>query len=289
MLSLRLLGRAARSRVVVFLVAGAALYGIAQVRADKKVVAIDPEVLAAMRDAQAKKLGVRELGDDGRREVDARAIEDELLYREAIRMGLDKEDPIVRQRLAQKLLLLVEDMGGASREPTNEELAAYFDRHRDRWRRAPRFHVVHVFASSRDRLPGAEVLAGATTPPVAGEPFPYPRTARSSQADLARVFGASFAAGVAALPAGAVSEPLPSSFGWHRVRLIEREEGGPARFEEVQKDVLFDFMLERREEVVGTYLKKVAASYEVRVGDRPLVGFTPTRRVAARVEGSAED
>lgn len=289
MLSLRTLGRAARSRLVVFLAGGAILYGIAQQRADKRVVEVDPAVLEALRDAQAKKLGVRELGDDGRREVDARAIEDELLYREAIRMGLDKEDPIVRQRLAQKLLLLVEDMGGASREPTPEELAAYFDRHRDRWRRPPRYHVVHVFAASREALPGAEVLAGATAPPAAGEPFPYPRAARSSQADLARVFGAAFAAGVAALPVGAVSEPLPSSFGWHRARLVEREDGGPARLEEVRKDVLFDWMLERREEVVGTYLKKVAASYDIRVGDRPLVGFTPTRRIAARAEGSAED
>lgn len=284
------LSRLARSRVVVFAVSGVALYGLASARAERaKVVEIDPAVLASVRDAQAKKLGVGALGDDGRREVESRLIEDEILYREAVRMGLDRDDPVIRQRLVQKLLLLVEDMGGASRDPTRAELVAYFEEHRARFRRPARYRFVHVFASRPEALPPASVLAGATTPPVAGEPFPYPRSNKSSKDELARLFGATFAVGVAALPEGAVSEPLRSSFGWHRVRLVAREEGAPATFEEVEKDVAVEYLLERREAIVGAYLRETTASYDIRVGPDKLVGFTPTRRVAARVEGSAED
>jgi peptidyl-prolyl cis-trans isomerase C len=50
-----------------------------------------------------------------------------VLYREAMRLGLDRDDGLVREHLIQKMLLLAEDLGGASREPTRDEVRAYFD------------------------------------------------------------------------------------------------------------------------------------------------------------------
>jgi hypothetical protein len=282
------LRRLAKNRLFVFAILGGGLYALTEARAERRVVEVDPAVLASLRDAQAKKAGVRELEAESRREVDARAIEDEILYREALRMGLDRDDPVIRQRLVQKLLLLVEDMGGASRDPSREELEAYFHKSPERWRRPPRYHVVHVFASHAESLPPAVALAGATEPPTLGEPFPYPRACRSSRDELARIFGPSFAAAIVALPTGAVSEPIRSSFGWHRARLVERSDGAPATFEEVEKDVLLEYLLGRREEVVGEYLHRTFASYDIRLGGEK-IHVTPTRRVAARVEGSAED
>lgn len=279
-----------RSRLFHFAIAGGLLYLVAARNASReRRVEIDPEALAAVHEAQAKKLGVSSLPEDGKREVDARAIEDEILYREALRLGLDRDDPIVKQRLVQKLLLLVEDLGGASREPTREELRAYFEATRERWKKPARYAIVHVFASSAERVPSTEVLAGATEPPAAGEAFPYPRATTSSRDEMARVFGTSFADGVAALRDGEVSGLLRSSFGWHRVRLVSRVDGGRASFDDVQKDVLLEYLLDRRERVVGAYMKSTLATYDVRVGSERLTGFIPTRRVAARVEGSAED
>lgn len=287
----RILERARKSRLVHFAVLGGALYALAarSEAKERRVVELDPAVLGELRDAQAKKLGVETLSEDGRREIDGRAIEDELLYREALRLRLDRDDPIVRQRLVQKLLLLVEDLGGASRDPSREELRAYFEASRERWRRPSRYHFVHVFAARPEALPPAEAIAGAVTAPRAGEPFPYPRDVTSSRDEVARLFGAAFAESLVALSEGQVSEPLRSPLGWHRVRLIERVAGAPATFEEVEKDVHLDYLLTKREEVVGAYLTQTAASYDVRIGGAPLRGFVPTRRVAARTEGSAED
>lgn len=76
-------------------------------------------------------------------------------------MALDKGDPIVRERLIQKLLLLVEDVGGASRPPTDADLRAYFDATRAQWRRPERVHFVHVFATTKAKLPG--LARGAAT------------------------------------------------------------------------------------------------------------------------------
>ncbi|MBS2018835.1 MAG: peptidyl-prolyl cis-trans isomerase [Deltaproteobacteria bacterium] len=284
-----MLDRLRRNRLLQFVVLGGALFALEARRGEPRVVRIDPAVLAELRAAQAKKLGVERLSSEGGREVDARAIEDEILYREALRLGLDKEDPIVRQRLVQKLLLLVEDMGGASRDPTREEIRAHYTSTADRWRRPTKWHFVHVFARRREDLPAAELLAGATAAPPLGEPFPYPREMTLTHDAAARLFGVELADGLTTLAVGAVGDPLPSSFGWHRVRVLSREEGALASFEEVEKRVLLDLLLARRERVVGTYLVDTARAYDVRIGDAPLVGFVPTRRVAARTEGSAED
>ncbi len=283
------LARLARSRLFQFALIGGALYALEARRASTRVVQLDPAVLAEARAAQAKKLGVPALSDPAAREVDARAIEDEILYREALRLGLDKDDPVIRQRLVQKLLLLVEDMGGASRDPSRDELRARYDETREKWRRPAQWHFVHVFASRRDALPDAPALASATSAPPVGEAFPYPRESTLGRDAMARLYGSGFADGVVAMAPGAVSEPIASSFGWHRVRVLERIEGAVAPFEEVQSEVALDLLLARREQVVGTYMVETAASYDVRVGDAKLVGFVPTRRVAARAEGSAED
>ena len=289
MLLRSLLRRARRNRLLQFALIGALLFAVDKRRSDARVVRVDPAVLEELRAAQAKKLGIETLSADGSREVDARAIEDEILYREALRLGLDKDDPIIRQRLVQKLLLLVEDMGGASRDPTAEELRAHYESTRDRWRRPTQWHFVHVFARQREALPAPEPLANATSAPPFGEPFPYPREMTLTRDAAARLFGAQFADALTTIAPGAVGDPAPSSFGWHRVRVLEREEGATASFAEVEKPVTLDFLLVRRERVVGTYLLDTASSYDVRIGETRLVGFVPTRRVAARTEGSAED
>jgi hypothetical protein len=272
-------------RLLHFALIGGALWFLAS-RGERRAVALEPSRLAALHAAQASKLGVARLPDEGAREVDARAIEDEILYREALRMGLDRDDPIVKQRLVQKLLLLVEDLGGASRQPTEIDLRAHWAAHPERWRRPDKIRFVHVFASQLDKLPPPETIASAEAPPEAGEAFPYPRLATMSREDATRLFGASFAD---ALAAGKTNEPMRSSFGWHRVRVLARIPAGPTPFAEAKSDVALDYLLERREAVVGAYLKSTVAAYDVRVGDRKVEGFVPTRRVAARFEGSAED
>lgn len=279
-----------RSRLVQFAVLGGLLYGVSGARDDRRVVDVDPTVLADLEHAQASKLGVARLSDDGKREVDARVIEDEVLYREALKLGLDKDDPLIRQRLVQKLLLLVEDMGGASADPSDAELRAYFEATRARWRRPISFRFVHVYAREPQGLPGADALTSVDTALSMGEPFPYPRDVTLTREAIERILGPAVREAVTMkLAPGTVSEPVRSPFGWHRIRLVERVEGAPATFEEARSAIAIDFLMDRRERVVGAYLQKTAASYDLRVGGAPLTNFIPTRRVAARTEGSAED
>jgi PPIC-type PPIASE domain len=258
-------------------------------REDPRKVDVSSAGLAVLERAQAKRDDVPALTPARTREVDARTIEDEVLYREALRLGLDRDDPIIRQRLIQKVLLLAEDMGGASRAPTDPELRAFFDREPSRWRLSSRVHFVHVFTSRREALPPKEELA-ASGVPARGDAFPYARDVTGSKEELGRVYGEGFANAVAAAAPGAGwSEPIASGFGWHRVRVDGREPGRIPSFEEARHAILLDYALQKREEVVGEYLKKTVGAYEIDVDGKPLMGFVPTRRVAVRSDPSAED
>ena len=277
------------NRLLHFLVLGGAIFALAPRPPDARHVSVSGAGLAALERAEATRRGVATLSPEAAQEVRSRTIEDELLYREALRLGLDREDPIIRQRLGQKLLLLVEDLGGASRAPTDDDLKAFFDADPARWRLPASYHVIHVFATRADALPPDGALQGAGVP-AAGEPFPYSRDLTSSRDELASVYGPTFADAIAAMaPGDAYSRPIASTFGWHRARLVERHEGRIPRFEEVKQSIALDYVLARRERIVGAYLEKTATEYTIDIDGRPLTGFVPTRRVAVRSDPSAED
>ena len=279
----------ARQRLTQFVVLGAAVFMIAPRNRAPSRVDVDASGLRALHEAQAKKLGVPELDPEKQHEVDARAIEDEILYREAVKLGLDQGDPIVRERMIQKLLMLVEDLGGASREPTDAELGAYFAAHGERYRQPEKLHFVHVYAATREALPAEESIATLEEALASGQAFPYPREQTLDREALARLFGEPFASAVAGLEPEGSAGPLHSSFGWHRVRLLARLPGRPLSMQEAKASLLLDYTLDRRERVVGAYLDRTAKSYEVVVDGKPLAGFRPTRRVAVRQDPSAED
>jgi hypothetical protein len=268
------------SRLAHFVVLGGVIFALAPRANDEHSIELRSSTFDSLAAAEAQRRSVAALGSEKAREVKARAIEDEVLYREAIRLGLDRDDPIVRQRLAQKLLLLVEDLGGASQSPTDAELRAFFDEDQARWRRAPRTHFVHVFASRKDVLSDG----------AAGEPFPYSRDVTGTREDIARVYGATFAdAVVATAPSNAFGAPLQSTFGWHRVRVVDREPGRIPTFEEARDEIVLDYMLARRERIVGAYLKKTVAEYRIVIDGTTVKDFVPTRRIAIRADPSAED
>lgn len=274
-----------RNRLLHFCFAGGALFALAP--SSSRTIELSGKTLSALHAAEASRAGP--LGETKRREVDARAIEDELLYREALRLSLDKDDPIVRQRLIQKLLLLTEDLGGASRPPSEAELRAYFNANRARFNRPEELRFIHVFAAHKEALPPLDALAAdARVAPPLGEAFPQPRDVTASRDEIARDYGVQLR-DVLERSGAAWSEPVASPFGWHRVRLVERVPAAPASFTEVRKRFEVELLLARRQKIVGTYLHQLAGRYDIRVDGQPVHGFVPTVRVAQRNNPSAED
>jgi hypothetical protein len=274
-----------RERLVQFAILGGGLFALAPKPRLPEVIEVSSARLAALRTAEATRPSAT---SERAAEVDQRAVEDEILYREGVRLGLDKNDGIVRQRVVQKVLFLAEEMGGASRPIEEPALQAFFEENKGRWAKLEQHRFAQVYRHDRAAL-AAWMEGGQAGEPPAGEPSPVGPEIDGDQAFVARTLGDSFARELAEAPVGRWSGPLASAFGWHLVRVIERRPARPARLDEVRPAVVEAYSLHRRQEATAAFLESAYRRYRVSIDGKPLEGFTPTRRIAFRSVSSGED
>lgn len=191
-------------------------------------------------------------------------IREEIYYREALALGLDEGDVIIRRRLVQKLAFLTEDLAAAA-EPTADELAAYHARHADRYLQPARASFSHrYFSGQRREDPEAAARAALADPDDAGDPFMLQRTyAARSDAEIAELFGGDFAAALADLPTGEWQGPIRSAYGWHLVRIEERLPARAPALEEVAQRVRADLIQERRTAANEAFFESLRGRYRV--------------------------
>jgi len=176
-------------------------------------------------------------------------VQQEILYREALAMGLDKDDEIVKRRMAQKMQFLAEDVA-AAREPTTAELRSWFEKNSAQFAQPPRLSFRHVYFSpdqrgARARDDAEQALAKLAGQPVdakiarsLADPFMFQDYYRDRAPDyLAKEFGPPFALAVAKLAPGSWQGPIESGFGWHLVFVDTAIPGRVPDFEEIEPDV----------------------------------------------------
>jgi hypothetical protein len=206
-------------------------------------------------------------------------VRETVLYREALAMGLDRDDTIVRRRLAQKLEFLSQDLL-APPAPGDEELQAWFAEHAERYRDPALATFTHVFIDPDRR--GEQTLADADAilaelqalQPAAhdvdavGDPFMlqsyYPER---SEPEIAKLFGREFARSVVELPAGRWHGPVLSGYGTHLVYVHHREDAREAAYAAVRERVAQDWEEERRRELNDEFYAALLARYDVTVED----------------------
>ncbi|MEJ2322437.1 MAG: peptidylprolyl isomerase [Gammaproteobacteria bacterium] len=197
-------------------------------------------------------------------------VRDEIYYREALAMGLDRNDPQVRQRMRLKLEFLLEDLT-AQQPPADEMLEAYLQQNPEKFRIAPRLSFRQVFLSfdrgqaleaDAEKLL-AELQAGAMAETL-GDPtmLPNEQTAATERM-IARSFGEKFAQAVMALEPGAWQGPLFSGFGAHLVRVTDHMEGRLPELAEIRSEVEQEYLAERRRELKELAYRKLREGYEV--------------------------
>ncbi len=287
------LGRLVRIRIVQFALLGGAIIVAERVHAGDDVIAFTRADLGARLDAEAARKGSGPGGAHAS-EIDERAIEDEILYREGHKLGFDRDDPIVRQRVVQKTLFLAEELAGAGEPPTEAELRRYFESTRAQWQRPEAIHFVHVFAHDRSAL---EALAAETrhrveigTPTTGlGEASPVAPEVTLEKDRIAATLGSDFAAELGTIPPGNFSGPMHSAFGWHLVRVIERVPGREATFEEARASLVGEYVVKRRQDAIAAFLSRSFRDYRVTIDGERVAALSPSGRLAVRPSASGED
>lgn len=197
-------------------------------------------------------------------------VREEVFYREGLALGFDRDDPIVRRRVGQKVSFLVE--GGAPLPPTPQELQAFLDANADAYRIEPTYSLEQLYFDPTrhgDHLEAdIEAAQRALTrgETVAGDSTMLPARLESAPAsEVARVFGSEFADALGDAPVGSWSDPIRSGFGLHLVRIDAREEGRPATLDEVRSEVERDLQNQRTQEADAAFYEKLRANYTVRI------------------------
>ena len=187
--------------------------------------------------------------------------------------------------MIQKTLFLAEELGGASRPPTEDELRAYLASHPERFTLPPRIRFRHIFARRPEGLPSSP----APDDPGGGEVSPVGPGVDAELPWIEQRLGAPFGEALSALAPGAWSRPIRSAFGWHLVRVVSRIDGRPARLEDVRARVIEQFQVSRRQDAVAAYLAKAFGNYRVDIDGHPVSRLSESGRVAQRSVPSAED
>lgn len=213
--------------------------------------------------------------------VDAH-VREEMLVREALRMGLDANDVIIRRRLAQKLTFLTEDL--ALLEPaTDAQLAEFFEADVERYRVPARFTFSHIYFSP-DRRETARADAAAALPEVTednwrtiGDPFMLRRTyAHVTVGDIRKDFGTAFSEALPRLEGDGWVGPVESGYGFHLVRIDRRTASRLPDFGEVRERVAVDYDSKRRSDANDSYYETLAAQYRVDIETPdPVAGQEP--------------
>ena len=199
-------------------------------------------------------------------------VREEILYREALALGLDQDDSIVRRRLAQKMQFLSEDMA-AGEEPSEAALQRFFEQHPDRFKTPATATFTHIYFSPDKR--GAHARADAEQAlkqlkfgaNATGDRFMLQKhyAARSAE-QVAGLFGASFAEDLFALPVGSWQGPLKSGYGLHLVRVENRTEASLPLFQEAQVDARAAWVDENRREANDRLYERLREDYRIEIG-----------------------
>jgi parvulin-like peptidyl-prolyl isomerase len=202
-------------------------------------------------------------------------VQEEILYREALAMGLDKDDTIVKRRMAQKMQFLAEDVA-AAREPTTAELKSWYEQNSALFEQPSRVSFRHLYFSpdrrgDRARDDAAKALAQLAGQPqdaqLAGalaDPFMFQTYYRDRAPEsLAKEFGPQFAQAVAKLPPGSWQGPIASGFGWHLVYVDTLIPGRVPVFEEVEPGVKTAWLGEQKAQAWQKAYADMRAKYTV--------------------------
>jgi hypothetical protein len=202
-------------------------------------------------------------------------IEEEVLYREALAMGLDRDDIIIRRQLCLKMDFLADDLS-AVESPTDEQLQAFLQQHAGKFASEPLTTFAQVFVNRTQRGEAAasaaqrllDLLNGQAPPDwhKLGDPLPLPQEYEAaSEVEIARQLGREFPKKLSGLPVGRWTGPVESAYGLHLVRIRERTAARAPVLAAVHDAAVREWRAARRQELKEDLRRRLRAKYTVTV------------------------
>ena len=209
-------------------------------------------------------------------------VREEVLYREAIRIGLDKDDTVIRRRLRMKMEFLARDLVDAI-APGDPVLQNYYSVNSERYTLPTRYSFRQIYFNSDKRpevaedtrLVLAKITAGAD-PQKLGDNNLLQHEYTNVTADGAdKAFGSSFSLQLAELETGQWTGPVTSAYGEHLVLVTDHQPALLAPFEQVRDEVLRDWQKEQQDRILETQYQTLLQLYDVQIATPPPAILAP--------------
>lgn len=268
------LKRLLREPLLHFLLIGAGLFLLFEVSQEQipdapDRIVVSPGQLQQLQ-AQFKRTWMSEPGQQELDKMIKGYVRDEVYYREALALGLDRNDPQVRQRMRLKLEFLLEDLT-AEEPPGDELLNEFMQQNEQRFFIQPQvsFQQLYLNPDKRADLDAdakriLKQLQQGVAVTTLGDAtmLPYELT-QASQNKIRQSFGEAFAADVVKLPVGDWSGPVYSQLGVHLVRVSEHAAGYLPELAQVRDQIERDYLAQRRQQLKDKAYEKLLEGYEV--------------------------
>ena len=203
-------------------------------------------------------------------------IREEAAYREALALGLDRDDMIVRRRLRQKLEFLSDELA-TRMQPSDADLQSFLQAHKEMFQTEPLLSFRQIYFNPqlhgenlrRDvarALDHLRTLGSHKSETDAGDPFLLQQNFDDvSPAELKNTFGEKFASAISALPVGSWQGPIDSGYGAHLVYVAKYTPGRLPELAEVREQVRRDYFDARRREATDKFYNALLSRYNVRI------------------------
>jgi hypothetical protein len=259
-----------------FIVAGSLIFGVTQLIAayrdqSARTIVVDDALRSRLGKLYALQLGAAPTDAQLTGLVET-YVHDEVLYREALALGLEHGDEIIRRRLVQKMGFLQSDLIIAA-DPDEQSLRAFHERHPAQFAEPARIDFQQYFFGG-DEADGyrhaaqalAQLQAGSGTPAIAADRSPLAAGYRAlDRAGLTRLLGATpIVDALLQAPVGKWQGPLQSGYGWHLARVGRRDEPVAPPFEAVRAAVAEVVRAQQKEENNRRSFEQLRARYDVR-------------------------
>lgn len=193
-------------------------------------------------------------------------VEEEILYREALRLGLDQNDRIIKRRLAQKISFLKQETN--KEDPTTEQLIVFYETNKDRYIVPPTFSFTHHYFSKSPKANDRALMALADIDSTGGaalaEPFFLGKNfSEYSLGKIKQAFGPELLEAFNDPVLNKWTGPYPSSFGIHLLYINNKTDEYLPEFQAIETLVRQDFSIEKQDQKLADYIDSVKAEYKV--------------------------
>lgn len=231
---------------------------------ENKDIFISDQEITSLINAWESQVGRKPTGDEISRIIN-NLVNEEILYREAISLGLDKEDRIIKRRLAQKISFLKQE--SIINKPSGDEIRSFYDLNKDRYYIYPTFTFTHHFFSnennSLDRANQA-ILDINNNLIISSDVFFLGKNfAEINLQGIESNFGKGLNNAFNNPRLDKWIGPYESAFGHHLLYISDVSEGYHPEIKDIYKELEVDFIKLQREVAVDNFIKEVKAEYSV--------------------------